>query len=318
MKRIVIIIPYFGSFPNYFQLFLNSCACNPDIDWIIVTDNDGAYRYPSNVRVFRKSFDEVIERIKQCFDFDSYIGDVHKLCEYKPAYAYLFPELVDGYDFWGYGDVDLIYGDLRRVVTDDLLNNYSKIGNLGHLSLIRNDEKCNGLFMQECGGELPYRKAFSTKENYNFDEDFLDNMNINTIFRENDEYVYSLQKSIADIYVNSNRFRLAADHRVESLIEGFFLWEDGRLFRVIKRNNNILKKEYMYIHLQKRKMNVAVDEEMSTRRFKIIPNSFDDIEVDRVKTLDDFDRIRLFHPNNQYIRIRTKNLITKLKKRIGI
>ncbi|HFI0095249.1 TPA: DUF6625 family protein [Streptococcus suis] len=30
------VIPYFGSFPNYFPLFLKSCGYNRDYSWIIV------------------------------------------------------------------------------------------------------------------------------------------------------------------------------------------------------------------------------------------------------------------------------------------
>ena len=35
--KAIFIIPYFGHFNNYFQLFLNSCAYNRDFDWLIFT-----------------------------------------------------------------------------------------------------------------------------------------------------------------------------------------------------------------------------------------------------------------------------------------
>lgn len=50
MYKICLIIPYFGEFKNYFQLFLNSCANNPTINWLIFTDSDQAYFYPDNVK----------------------------------------------------------------------------------------------------------------------------------------------------------------------------------------------------------------------------------------------------------------------------
>lgn len=40
MKSIIIIVPYFGEFPNYFQLFLNSCKYNESINWVIITDKE--------------------------------------------------------------------------------------------------------------------------------------------------------------------------------------------------------------------------------------------------------------------------------------
>ena len=49
-KKICFIIPYFGNFKNYFQLFLNSCRLNSDINWLIITDNKDEYDYPKNVK----------------------------------------------------------------------------------------------------------------------------------------------------------------------------------------------------------------------------------------------------------------------------
>ena len=51
MKKIAIIVPYFGEFPNYFPLFLNSCRYNPTVDWLLVTDIADPVDYPQNVRV---------------------------------------------------------------------------------------------------------------------------------------------------------------------------------------------------------------------------------------------------------------------------
>lgn len=33
MQKIIIILPYFGKFSNYFNLFLKSCEKNHTIDW---------------------------------------------------------------------------------------------------------------------------------------------------------------------------------------------------------------------------------------------------------------------------------------------
>ena len=44
--KIAIIVPYFGKMPNYFQLFLNSCASNKKFDWLIFSDDKAKYDYP--------------------------------------------------------------------------------------------------------------------------------------------------------------------------------------------------------------------------------------------------------------------------------
>ena len=66
--RIVLIVPYFGKFPNYFQLVLNSCRLNEDlIDWYFYTDDHTEYSYPSNCFVHYCTFEEMKERIQKKF-----------------------------------------------------------------------------------------------------------------------------------------------------------------------------------------------------------------------------------------------------------
>ena len=57
-KKICFIIPYFGNFKNYFQLFLNSCRLNSDINWLIITDNKDEYDYPKNVKRIELGFND--------------------------------------------------------------------------------------------------------------------------------------------------------------------------------------------------------------------------------------------------------------------
>ena len=66
--KAIFIIPYFGHFNNYFQLFLNSCAYNRDFDWLIFTDDQTNYKYPHNVRVEYCSFQDIQNKFREKFD----------------------------------------------------------------------------------------------------------------------------------------------------------------------------------------------------------------------------------------------------------
>ena len=68
MNRCVFIIPYFGKFNNYFQLFLNSCKPNNRFDWLIITDDHGDYAYPSNVKVIYSDFSNIKTKIQEKLD----------------------------------------------------------------------------------------------------------------------------------------------------------------------------------------------------------------------------------------------------------
>ncbi|WP_033170697.1 DUF6625 family protein [Selenomonas sp. ND2010] len=314
-KTINIIIPYFGNFPNYYQLFLDSCACNSTIDWTIISDNDAEYDFPPNVKRVKMSFADVKRLIDNKFNFKATVNSVHKLCEYKPAYGYIFNDIVRGYDYWGYGDLDLIYGDMRSFLTDDILS-YDKVFTLGHLSLIRNTDELNRLFMKNINDKQLYKEAFLSDSNFNFDEEFMGKDNINTIFRK---YGYSVwDKSFAaDIYTKSNGFKLdLGDGKIENIKDSLFIWNNGQLVRFFAKGKEIKREYFLYIHLQKRKMNVRVNHSKTV--YKIIPNVFDDLEVDFDSVEEDFSNIKKKKFNNQYISIRYRNLKDKVKNYIKV
>lgn len=171
-KSIVIIICYFGKFPWYFNYFLHSCKYNPDVHFYIISDNDlSASFFPSNVFPVQKSFNEMKEITSAKLGFKVGLEHPYKFCDFRPALAYLFPEYIEGYDFWGYGDIDVIYGNIRNFITNELLTNYEVISIRhdylsGAFSIFKNSIKINELFKRS----KDYIKVFTDPKNYCFDE----------------------------------------------------------------------------------------------------------------------------------------------------
>jgi hypothetical protein len=65
------------------------------------------------------------------YDIKSNIIDVHvhlsrpvALVEYKPTFGHVFAEFLEGYSHWGYSDLDILFGDLPRWITEDELQEY--------------------------------------------------------------------------------------------------------------------------------------------------------------------------------------------------
>ncbi len=170
MKSICLVIPYFGKFPSNFNLFLKSCSYNSTIDFLIITDDKGNYDYPPNVKVIYKTFEELRKLIQRNYDFKINLNNPYKLCDYKPAYGEIFNFYLQNYDFWGYCDVDLMFGNIRSFITDDLLENYEKIFSRGHLTLFKNNIKMNTIYKNRINGKEKYKEVFSNAKNYAFDE----------------------------------------------------------------------------------------------------------------------------------------------------
>ena len=136
LKRIVIL-PYFGKFNSYFKLWLESCSKNETIDWLLVTDCDITYELSSNIKIIKTTMNQLKNDFQKKFDFKIRLEKPYKLCDYKPLYGYLFSDYIQGYDFWGYCDCDLVFGDIDSFLDVDLFEQYDKVLRNGHLSLIR-------------------------------------------------------------------------------------------------------------------------------------------------------------------------------------
>lgn len=122
-KTIAIITCWYGSYPWHFPYFIHSCTFNPTIDFIIITCNkENILSKPDNIKVIHKTKDEIIGTASKKLGFKANIDYPYKLCDFKPAYGFLFPEIIKGYDFWGHGDIDLVYGNIRDFMTEEVLN----------------------------------------------------------------------------------------------------------------------------------------------------------------------------------------------------
>lgn len=167
MKSIVIIFPYFGSLPVQYKMWRASALRNPSIDFMFFTDAD--VKSEKNILVHKMHFCDFQKIVQEAFDFPITLDRPYKLCDYKQAYGFILQNYIKNYDFWGFGDLDLVYGDIRAFITDEALEHKFLLG-WGHLTLLRNDDDANTFFMKQVEGYQNYREAFSTREITFFDE----------------------------------------------------------------------------------------------------------------------------------------------------
>ncbi len=171
-KSIAIITCWYGIYPWYFPYFIHSCSFNPTVDFIIITDNKELIpNRPENVKIIYKTLDEIKSAASEKLGFTVNIDYPYKLCDFKPAYGFLFQEIIKDYDFWGQSDLDIICGDIRGFITDKMLHTNDFVSlrhdyTTGCFALYRNNEKMNTFFMRS----KDYRQVFSSSEFYSFTE----------------------------------------------------------------------------------------------------------------------------------------------------
>ena len=168
MKSIAVLFPYFGTLPVQYNMWRASALCNPTVDFIFFTDCD--VEPAKNIIVHKMSFEDFRQIVQRKFDFPISLKWPYKICDYRPAFAYILADHVKGYDFWGWGDLDVVYGDIRHFVTDEVLSRHKMISGYGHFTLYSNDEYTNTFFMKEVEGYVDYKEAFTQSRSMYFDE----------------------------------------------------------------------------------------------------------------------------------------------------
>ena len=68
MKKICILVPYFGHFPNFFEYWLLSASKNDSIDYFVFTDQE-TKKYERrrflNIKFLHMEMSEMIDLIKR-------------------------------------------------------------------------------------------------------------------------------------------------------------------------------------------------------------------------------------------------------------
>ena len=280
---IAIVLPYFGKLPNYFPLFLESCRKNPSVDWLFYTDCDPLPECPENVKAFRMSFDDFRARLQKAFDFPICLETPYKLCDFKPTYGDTLAQDLQGYDFWGHCDCDMIFGDIRKFITPEITGQYDRILNCGHLILYRNiPEVCTYYRRQTC---IDFQAVLQSPKSHSFDEW----PGISGCWRRDGLPCYG-ELILDDLRLDVPDFR-----PVQTLPGGFvgpyhgqpdqsrrfakmkhiaYSWRNGKLLRHWVQKGQVLQEETLYVHFQKRKMEVCLPQGQYPGEFLMVPNRF--------------------------------------------
>ncbi len=249
--KIWLVTIYIGKTPDYLGLWLRSCAWNPRFNWLLLTEHPPeGMRLPDNV-LWRPTALSEIKRILEAGSQRSIcLSAPYKLCDYRPLFWLLLQHYRLHFDFWGYCDLDVVFGRLERFITPGILSAYDKIYAYGHLTLFRNSPLNNIAFVFNTDG-LAWENVRRQENNAGFDE----RSGVNHIWRRYGLPCWRDAAAAADIDPQFNALRVTRlfGNREPQLffVENGAVWQGffdglGR-WRVV---------EYAYIHFQKRSLRV--------------------------------------------------------------
>jgi hypothetical protein len=234
-RSIVILIAHFGRWPPWINFFAESCRFNRNVDWVLFSDCGPIENASPNLRVVDVSFDDYKRKVSHALDIRFDPEEPYKLCDIRPAFGVVHRDIIDGYDFFGFGDLDVIYGRLREFYNEQLLSLFSAISShpervSGHLFLLRNEPALVEAFQLV----QDWQTILSDPDHHSFDEDHFtrvlkENNGERCWFRE----AYSTPAAASNMLWYWNRGILANEfypHR-SFLYLHFMHWRSSRWYR---------------------------------------------------------------------------------------
>ena len=138
MKRKLLIVPFFGELPNWVDKWLESINKIKDYGYDLL---------------FTKELGHFNERVEKSLGFRTPIQEgTGKVWDYRPAFGKLFEKELQGYDYWGHTDPDVVYGNIDHFMPDSFLEEFDIISDEsnyigGHWTLYKNKVEVNDLFL---------------------------------------------------------------------------------------------------------------------------------------------------------------------------
>lgn len=303
IHKIAVVHVYFGPFPNFFDIWLQSCIYNRSIDFIIVTDNDVKTTAP-NIKLMKMSFEDFKKRLQNCVNVPIKLERPYKLCDFKPLFGKAISDILQEYDFYGFCDNDMIFGDIRYFFSDDLLSKHDHLLGMGHFQLQRIKDENLNIAIQAiaigiegynyehvisheksfCADELPnglpftyyslfpdrYYNEYSGEGRPLYDEisdqfsNFIDIYNFHDELGKLYNKLFYAKGKALDIPFWKRKNK-NEPHKKYMLYQ----YKQGKLERIYMKQSKIYREEILYVHFLKRKFKIQT---LNYTEFLVVPN----------------------------------------------
>jgi len=257
---IAIVIPYFGTWPEWADLFFETARRNARIDFLVFTDCDSEAFAAPNIHIRSTSFEAYVERARSWLGLPFDPPDGYKLCDLRPMFGALHEEEFAGYDFYGWCDTDLLFGDIRSFYTDEVLARHDVLSThsdriSGHFALFRNTRRNRNMYRKI----YRWQRYLLEPKFVGIDEHGITNAYLLTVFdKANEKFELSLDNRATRLWAARRRRRMYLveqyttpffpvpwlDGSVNSAQPDEWYYRDGRI-----TNSRDGDREFIYLHL---------------------------------------------------------------------
>ena len=246
LPSVYFIIPYFGPWPVWLPLFLESCRHNSGFNWLLFGDQKKPNYLPSNVRWQKMNLAEFNRLAQHETGLAFNIKTPYKICDARPMFGQIFNKYLKNASFWGHSDLDILYGDLnsfgikKSLLSCDVYTPCDSI--VGHFTLYRNVETINKLYLKLENLPQAYRHS---PRSLGYDEKGMNavlHRTKNVRFSQITDYKKELSKNRCAIGASIMHCGQVIRERLTAMEK--YVWKDGKTFQL----NGSRKREFMYLH----------------------------------------------------------------------
>jgi len=163
----------------------------------------------------------------------------YKMCEFKPLYGFIFKRYLSKFDYWGHCDIDIVWGNIRKFMTDRVLGKYDIISSRksqisGHFNLYRNNRTLCHLFKRH-----PQYKEYLLQPEYCWFDEKAMSLVVSVLHRKRELRVYWPK------YLFNFSVQKSEGPSVLGKITNGWVWKEGKLLDLTDGNPG---KEVMYLH----------------------------------------------------------------------
>jgi hypothetical protein len=169
---ICLVTCYFGqALPDRAAYFFTTAGWNSSVDFIVFSDSDAPADLPANVKFVQMGMPDFNRLASEQLGIVINAEQVEKVKDFRPAYGKIMASYVAGYDFWGHVDTNILLGNIREFLTDEVLDETDIFTvreefPAGYFTLYRNNNDIASLFMQS----KDWQRAFTNPAYMGFDE----------------------------------------------------------------------------------------------------------------------------------------------------
>jgi hypothetical protein len=155
-SKVILIQLWLGTIPDYFWHHYETTKNLKNVDFLLLTNDDISIE-SKNYRIVKIPSHWIEEKVSSMLECDYKITNFKKINDLKSSYGELFEDYIEGYDYFGFYDIDTLFGDLNKWIfphipeydvvsfADSVFHN--RLG--GPLTVIRNTYEFRRLYRKE-------------------------------------------------------------------------------------------------------------------------------------------------------------------------